>query len=175
MNGVAPQYDIDSGSEPDRLVCTETTLAEALVDLLADQGVERAFGVSGGAIALVFDALVASSRVALHHFRHETGAAFAAAEAYFVSRKPTVVFTTTGPGTLNALTGISAARWDGAKVVLVSGATSTPQRPRWGVLVAPETSTTLAPSQRAALMPVSAFRVPGPVVVKTTVGLRLTK
>ncbi|MCP4655948.1 MAG: thiamine pyrophosphate-binding protein, partial [bacterium] len=41
------------------------------------------------------------------------------------------VFTTTGPGTLNALTGIMAARWDGAKLILVSGATSAPQRGRW--------------------------------------------
>ena len=36
-----------------------------------------------------------------------------------------------GPGLLNALTGITAARWDGAKVILLSGATNSPQRGRW--------------------------------------------
>ena len=52
------------------------------MNTLNRSGVERAFGVSGGAIALLFDALQ-ESIVELGHFRHETGAAFAAAEAYF--------------------------------------------------------------------------------------------
>jgi len=110
---------------------TETRLVEALVRHLADLGVERAFGVSGGAIALFFDALVDCPGIELHHFRHESGAAFAAAEAHFASGRPTLVFTTTGPGTLNVLNGVMAARWDGAKLILVSGATSAAQRGRW--------------------------------------------
>ncbi len=117
-----PVVDTGSGVGP--------TVVGALVGQLANLGVERAFGVSGGAIALLFDSLVESS-VELHHFRHETGAAFAATEAYFASRKPSVVFATTGPGLLNAMTGITAARWDGAKVILLSGSTSSPQRGRW--------------------------------------------
>jgi acetolactate synthase-1/2/3 large subunit len=109
----------------------EASAVAALVHHLADLGVEHAFGVSGGAIALLFDALVENPQIELHHFRHETGAAFAAAEAHFVTGKPTMVFATTGPGTLNVLTGMTAARWDGAKVVLVSGCTSSAQRGRW--------------------------------------------
>ncbi|MEM1201917.1 MAG: thiamine pyrophosphate-dependent enzyme [Acidobacteriota bacterium] len=108
----------------------EVTAVTALVQHLAELGVEQAFGVSGGAIALLFDA-IADSSLDLCHFRHETGAAFAATEAHFASGKPTAVFATTGPGLLNALTGITAARWDGAKVILLSGATSSPQRGRW--------------------------------------------
>jgi acetolactate synthase-1/2/3 large subunit len=107
-----------------------STVVAALTEHLADLGVEQAFGVSGGAIALFFDALV-DSTIRLCHFRHETGAAFAALEAFFASGKPTVVFTTTGPGLLNSLTGLTAARWDGAKVILISGATTSPQRGRW--------------------------------------------
>ncbi len=109
---------------------TETTVVEGFVDYLAALGVEQAFGVSGGAIALIFDALQESS-IELRHFRHETGAAFGATEAHFASRKPTAVFATTGPGLLNCLTGMTAARWDGAKVILISGATNSPQRGRW--------------------------------------------
>ncbi len=109
---------------------TETTVVEGLVDSLAGLGIEEAFGVSGGAIALIFDALQESA-IELRHFRHETGAAFGAAEAHFATGKPTAVFATTGPGLLNSLTGMTAARWDGAKVILISGATNSPQRGRW--------------------------------------------
>ena len=116
--------------EPRREAKTEVNLAAGIIQALGDLGVEQAFGVSGGAIALLFDAL-ADSEISLHHFRHESGAAFAAAEAFFASGKPSLVFSTTGPGTLNALTGLTAGRWDGAKVILVSGATSVAQRGRW--------------------------------------------
>jgi acetolactate synthase-1/2/3 large subunit len=109
---------------------SESTIVQAFVQHLAALGVERAFGVSGGAIALIFDAIVESS-IDLHHFRHESGAAFAAAEAHFATGKPTMVFATTGPGLLNTITGLTAARWDGAKVILVSGATNSRQRGRW--------------------------------------------
>jgi acetolactate synthase-1/2/3 large subunit len=122
----------DSGDAeaPRHRIPAESTVIESLVHHLASLGVERAFGVSGGSIALLFDAL-AESPIHLHHFRHETGAAFAATEAHFATGKPTMVFATTGPGLLNALTGITAARWDGARVILVSGATNPPQRGRW--------------------------------------------
>ena len=107
-----------------------TNLIRSLVDSLAELGVQHAFGVSGGAIALLFDA-IEESTVKLHHFRHESGAAFAAAEAYFATGRPSLVFATTGPGALNALTGMTAAKWDGAKVILVTGATSVAQRGLW--------------------------------------------
>ncbi len=67
------------------------------------------------------------------HFRHESGAAFAATEAHFVSGRPVVVFTTTGPGVTNALTGILAARTEGAKIVMLSAYGSAPQRGRGGI------------------------------------------
>ncbi len=108
----------------------EATVVQTLAHQLAALGVEEAFGVSGGAVALVFDALQESS-IDLRHFRHESGAAFAATEAHFATSKPTLVFATTGPGLLNSLTGMTAARWDGAKVILISGATNSPQRGRW--------------------------------------------
>ena len=107
----------------------EVSLVSALVEQLSELGVEQAFGVSGGAIALLFDA-IHDSNVELRHFRHETGAAFAAIEASFAGKRPTMVFATTGPGVLNAITGMTAARCDGAKVILVSGATASPQRGR---------------------------------------------
>jgi thiamine pyrophosphate-dependent acetolactate synthase large subunit-like protein len=109
-----------------------TTLVSALVQLLSRLGVRQAFGVSGGAMAALWDTLSASP-VGVHHFRHETGAAFAAIEAGFASGRPTVLFTTTGPGLTNALTGILAAREERARVIVISAHTSASSRGRFAI------------------------------------------
>ena len=69
----------------------------------------------------------------MHHFRHESGAAFAAIEAGFASGRPTVLFTTTGPGLTNALTGIYAARDERARVIVVSAYTAAASRGRCAI------------------------------------------
>lgn len=103
-------------------------VADSLVAYLRQLGIRNAFGVSGAAMANLWRAMAMQLDVV--HFRHEAGAAFAAAEAYFATGVPVVVFTTTGPGITNALTGILSARDDGAKVILVSAYTAAPQRGR---------------------------------------------
>jgi len=122
------QLDIVSLKTSQQLA--SVSMAEAIAKMLEDMGVQYAFGVSGGAIAPLWHALQ-HSPIRVLHFRHEAGAAFAAAEAYFASGCPVVVFTTTGPGITNALTGLFAARWEGAKVIFLSPSTSAPQRGRW--------------------------------------------
>ncbi len=106
------------------------TVAESIVQILARLGVNCAFGVSGGGIGPLW-ANLEQSPLQVVHFRHETGAAFAAIESYFASDRPVVVFTTTGPGITNALTGLMAARGEGAKVILLSASTSVANRGRW--------------------------------------------
>ncbi len=108
---------------------TDTSLSGALVHALHRLGVTQAFGVMGGAMAPFFRALD-HSEIQHFHFRHEAGAAFAAVEASLVTRRPVLVFTTAGPGLSNALTGMLAARWDGAHVIFVSAATSAQNRGR---------------------------------------------
>ncbi len=105
-------------------------LSEVLLECLEHLGVRSAFGLVGGAIAPLAHAL-ARSRLQSFHFRHEGGAGFAAVEASLASDRPTVLFTTTGPGLLNALTPLSAGRWEGARLVLLSGSTPAAQRGRW--------------------------------------------
>jgi acetolactate synthase-1/2/3 large subunit len=100
------------------------------VDIFVELGARRAFGLLGGSVAPLYDAL-ARSRLGLVHCRHESGAAFAAIESYFTSGHPAVVFATTGPGITNSITGIAAARWEGAKMIFVTGTTSAAQRGRW--------------------------------------------
>src|SRR5256885_3028077 len=106
--------------------------SEAIVGFLTALGVRYAFGVSGGAIAAIWSAL-STSDIEVVHFRHESGAAFAAVEAHFVTNAPVVVFTTTGPGLTNSLTGILAARGEGAKIILLSASTTASNRGRWAI------------------------------------------
>jgi acetolactate synthase I/II/III large subunit len=106
------------------------TVASSVVQMLADLGIKHAFGVSGGAIGPIW-ATLEESPIEVLHFRHEGGASFAATESYFANGRPVVVFATTGPGITNALTGLFAAKWDGAKVIFLSGATTAGKRGRW--------------------------------------------
>ena len=122
---------------------TPATVSTSLVDVLMRLGVTHAFGVMGGAIAPFFHAVAHSDIVTLH-LRHEAGAAFAAVEASLATRRPVLVYTTAGPGLTNAITGMLAARWDGAHVIFISASTAAAHR---GRIATQETSaTTLVPS-----------------------------
>lgn len=101
-----------------------------IVERLHAAGVHEAYGLLGGGGHPFFEALLASP-IDILHFRHEAGAVFAAMESWFAGARPVLVFTTTGPGLTNALTGVAAARRDGAKLVLVSAATTATRRGRW--------------------------------------------
>ncbi|HTO52992.1 MAG TPA: thiamine pyrophosphate-dependent enzyme [Myxococcota bacterium] len=105
------------------------SVAAAVCGLLESLGVRRAYGVTGGPIAPICDALGRSSLEPMH-CRHESGAAFAALEDSLASGALTAVFVTTGPGITNALTGMCAARWEGARVLLISASTSPPEAGR---------------------------------------------
>src|SRR5690349_10578274 len=72
-------------------------------------GIRHAFGILGGGIA-PFAAGLAASPIRFFHFRHEAGAGFAAVEAHFETGAPTLLVVTTGPGLVNALNAVMAAR-----------------------------------------------------------------
>jgi acetolactate synthase I/II/III large subunit len=108
----------------------QTTVSDALVQVLQELGIRQSFGLVGGTIAPFCEALARSS-MGVFHCRHETGAAFAAAEASLATGRPVAIFTTSGPGLLNSVNGLMAARWEGARVVLVSGTTAPASRGRW--------------------------------------------
>ena len=103
--------------------------SEVLVEALLGLGVRRSFGILGGAVLPIFSALRAGG-LEPTQFRHENGAVFAAIEHALAGGGPVAVFTTTGPGLTNALTGVEAARAEGAKLLLLSGATSARRRGR---------------------------------------------
>jgi acetolactate synthase-1/2/3 large subunit len=106
------------------------TVSDTLIEGLRLIGTQHAFGVIGGALVPFYDSLVRSP-LQVVNCRHENGAAFAALEAALASDAPALVFTTTGPGLTNVLTGALTARWEGAKLLVVSGYTSTARRGRF--------------------------------------------
>lgn len=108
---------------------TRSSTSAALVEFLVGLGVRHVFGVIGGGIAPFCEATTRSS-LRFIHCRHEAGAAFAAIEASLASDALTVVAVTTGPGMTNLLTGMVAARAEGAKVLFVTGMTNAAQRGR---------------------------------------------
>lgn len=105
------------------------SLSEVLATSLSKLGICNVFGVTGGAISPLWNTL-GKSDLELLHFRHEAGAAFAATEAYLATGRPAAVAVTSGPGITNALTGLYAARSEGAKVLFISGCTPSNLRGR---------------------------------------------
>ena len=94
--------------------------ADVLVQMLADAGVEQVFGLPGGVISPVHDALL-DSKIRCVTTRHESGAMFAAAGYAHATGKLGVVAVTSGPGVLNALTGLASAWCDGLPLLLLVG------------------------------------------------------
>ena len=107
-----------------------SSVSAAIADTLIAAGCRRAFGILGGAAVPLFSALVERGLDPIHA-RHETGAAFMALEHDLAGGGPGLVFTTTGPGITNALTGLAAARAEGGRVVLLSAMTGAPLRGRF--------------------------------------------
>ncbi|HSD86380.1 MAG TPA: thiamine pyrophosphate-binding protein [Kofleriaceae bacterium] len=94
--------------------------ADLLVSMLAQAGVDVVFGLPGGAISPVHDALIDHS-IRVVTTKHEAGAMFAAAGYAHTTGKLGVVAVTSGPGALNAMTGLASAWCDGLPVLLLVG------------------------------------------------------
>jgi acetolactate synthase-1/2/3 large subunit len=95
--------------------------ADRIVDLLEAEGITTFFGVPGGAIAPIYDALV-DRRSRVVHVRHETSALFMAL-GHHRMRPDSIpcVLTTSGPGVTNAVTGLASAHASRVPVVVLAG------------------------------------------------------
>ncbi len=95
------------------------TVAETIAQSLHDAGVRLAFGMPGGEVVSVLEALQrVGIRFELMH--HEESAVFAADAYARATGKPGCALTTLGPGALNAVPGVGHAWLDRAPVVLVT-------------------------------------------------------
>ncbi len=94
--------------------------SEILLESLHRQKVEVVFGLPGGAVLPLYDALYSAG---IRHLlvRHEQAAAFAADGYARASGKPGVCLVTSGPGATNLITGLASALMDSIPVVALTG------------------------------------------------------
>lgn len=115
-----PDVDIDESSQPEESKSPVTTGAESVIRALENDGIEAVFGVQGGAIMPVYDALYHSD---IRHITmaHEQGAAHAADAYATVKNKPGVCMATSGPGATNLVTGLADANMDSDRLLALTG------------------------------------------------------
>ena len=104
--------NVEPDSEVQEAVLTESEMGDLLVAYLNQLGIEYVFGVPGGAIEPLYNALARSERqggVRAVVARHETGAAFMADGYARNTGKLGVCCSTTGPGATNMITGVASA------------------------------------------------------------------
>jgi acetolactate synthase I/II/III large subunit len=94
--------------------------SEILLECLHREKVEVVFGLPGGAVLPLYDALYSAG---IRHLlvRHEQAAAFAADGYARVTGKPGVCLATSGPGATNLTTGLLSAMMDSVPVVALTG------------------------------------------------------
>lgn len=94
--------------------------AQMMVKALEDEGVSTLFGIPGGTVIHLYDALYDSR---LNHIlmRHEQAAAHAADGYARAGGRPGVCIATSGPGATNLLTGIATANLDSVPLVAITG------------------------------------------------------
>lgn len=103
----------------------KVTGAQALVRSLCDHGTEIIFGIPGGVMLPIYDALYDCKDLKHMLMRHEQGAAHAADAYSRASGKIGVCFATSGPGATNLVTGIATAYMDSIPMLAVTGQVKT--------------------------------------------------
>jgi len=111
------------------LIVPPQTVADLLVGYLEQCGIEYIFGVPGGAIEPLYNALARSRRRGgIRHIlaRHETGAAFMADGYARETGKIGVCCATSGPGATNLITGVACAYDNNIPLLAITGQPALP-------------------------------------------------
>ena len=95
--------------------------AQALIESLRREGVERIFGYAGATICPAVDALREVPEIAYTLVRTEQNAGHMASGYARVSGKTGVCMVTSGPGATNLITGIATAYLDSIPMVAITG------------------------------------------------------
>lgn len=103
------------------------TAIHVLLDYLESEGVDHVFGIPGGPIIPLYEAMYARGRITPVLAKHEGGAAFMADAYARATGRIGVCCATTGPGAMNALTGIAVANSDHVPVLLLTAQVPTHQ------------------------------------------------
>lgn len=100
-------------------------VVDAICAWFEKAGIERYFGIAGGAVWPFLDALVDHPNLKGIQAKHESHAVHQADVYYRLTGKVAPVIVTKGPGLLNTVGAIANAMHDSVPVLLLSGATST--------------------------------------------------
>ena len=110
-----------TASTPPQRAPERITGAHAIVRTLEDLGTELVFGIPGGAVLPLYDALFESTKLRHVLTRHEQGAGHAAEGYAQASGKVGVMIATSGPGATNLVTPLADANLDSVPVVAITG------------------------------------------------------
>jgi len=97
-----------------------TNVAETIVEIIEDAGVERVYGLPGDSLNGFTDAIRRTDKVAWQHVRHEEAAAFAAAAEAALTGELTVCAGSCGPGNLHLVNGLYDANRSRVPVLAIA-------------------------------------------------------
>ncbi len=95
--------------------------ADAVLRSLATEGVDLCFGMPGGAVLPLYDAIARGTTIRHVLVAHEQGAGHMAQGYARASGRVGVAFATSGPGATNLVTPIADARMDSTPLVCITG------------------------------------------------------
>ena len=96
-------------------------VSDYMAQRIADHGITQVFMITGGGAMHLNDSFGFEPRLACMFNHHEQASAIAAEGYARVSGRPALVNITTGPGGVNALTGVYGAWTDSIPMLIVSG------------------------------------------------------
>jgi acetolactate synthase-1/2/3 large subunit len=151
------------------------TVADHIARRLHEAGARHAFGIPGGEVLAVMDAL-ARAGIQFHLVKHETAGGFMADAVALLTGGPAVLVATLGPGVSNLVTAVAHACLDRTPMLVVTAcidpgtaATYTHQVFDQSALLAPVTKGTVTLTERGAgamidrAVALATSGVPGPV------------
>ena len=112
----AASRGVAQASKPERI-----NGAEAIVRSLEELGTGVVFGLPGGAVLPLYEALYSSEKLRHVLVRHEQGAGHAATGYAQVTGEVGVCIATSGPGATNLVTPIADANMDSVPLVAITG------------------------------------------------------
>jgi len=99
--------------------------AHVLLEALKAEGVETIFGIPGGAVIPIMDALYDDADLRFVLMRHEQGAGHAADGYARATGRVGVCLATSGPGATNLVTALATANFDSVPMVAITGQVKT--------------------------------------------------
>jgi len=100
-------------------------VTDVIAHILAMNGVQSVFGVSGGAALHILHSIKMRPEIKLVTTHHEQAAAMAAESTSRVSNSLGVAVATSGPGATNLITGMAGAFYDSVPALFITGQVST--------------------------------------------------